>query len=142
MRHTPADDHVVIAGQVHGDLGRAEVILLAQVDDVAHHFGVGLMRARSGPARAIPQTFLAEVLVLAQPLVEGRPADPVVAARGRHTPRHLLSVAKNRQAMPDLALLLSFVHGGVSLMRDPDVQTVGHRGYVLSSILAAPLAER
>jgi hypothetical protein len=36
-----ADLDVVVALEVHGDLGRPEVVVLAQVDDLAHDLGSG-----------------------------------------------------------------------------------------------------
>jgi hypothetical protein len=40
-----ADVDVVVALEVHGDLGRAEVVVLAQVDDLADDLDVGGARA-------------------------------------------------------------------------------------------------
>ena len=47
IRQTPgvADLDVVVALQVHRDLLRAEVVVLAQVDDLADDFGLGRVRA-------------------------------------------------------------------------------------------------
>jgi hypothetical protein len=43
-----ADGHVVVTLQVHRDLVGPEVVMLAQVDDLAHHVGRGLVRAGQG----------------------------------------------------------------------------------------------
>jgi hypothetical protein len=44
-----ADVHVVVALEVHGDLGRPEVVVLPQVDDLADHLGSGRVGADLGP---------------------------------------------------------------------------------------------
>jgi len=81
---------VVVAGQVHGDLARTKVVVLAQVDDLADDLDLGRPGAVERPARAIPQAFLTQLLESVQPLAEGRPADPVRPARRRNVPGDLL----------------------------------------------------
>jgi hypothetical protein len=44
------DGHVVVAVQVHGDLGGAEVVVLAEVDDLADHVDVGGPGTVVGPS--------------------------------------------------------------------------------------------
>jgi len=36
-----ADRHVVVAGQIHRNLGRAEVVVLPQPEDLLDHLGLG-----------------------------------------------------------------------------------------------------
>jgi len=43
-----ADLDLVVALEVHGDLGRAEVVVLTQVDDLADDLGAGGVGAGSG----------------------------------------------------------------------------------------------
>jgi hypothetical protein len=86
-------------------------IVAAQVGDLADDLGLGLVRRVVRLGRTVSQAVLAELLVAVPPLVEGRAGDPVVAARRRDVAGHLVGVAKDGQAVPDLALLLSLVHG-------------------------------
>jgi hypothetical protein len=51
-----ADLDVVVAPEVHRDLGWAEVVVLAQVDDLAHDLGAGLVGAHPGTAGAVPRS--------------------------------------------------------------------------------------
>src|SRR6516225_5025150 len=97
-----ADLDVVVALQVHRDLQRAEVIVLAQVDDLPDDFSRGLIRTVQRGRGPVPQPFLAEILVATPPLIEALPGDPVIPARRRHAARHLFSVAEHRQTMPHL----------------------------------------
>jgi hypothetical protein len=48
-----ADRDVVVAGQVHDDLRRAEVVVPAQVHDLLHDLGLGGVGAVVGPVRAV-----------------------------------------------------------------------------------------
>ena len=66
-----ADRDVVVALQVHRDLARPEVIVLAQVDDLADDLGLGRVRRVQRRRGTVPQAVLAELLVAAEPLVEG-----------------------------------------------------------------------
>jgi hypothetical protein len=100
----------VVAAQVHRDLLGPEVVMPPQVDDLADDLNAGGVWRVQRLRRAVSQPGLAELLVAVQPLVEGRPGDPVVPTRRRDVPGHLLGVAKHRQAVPDYALLLSLVH--------------------------------
>ena len=50
-----ADLDVVVALEVHGDPGRAEVVVLAQIDDLAHDLGVGGVRAHPRAVGAISE---------------------------------------------------------------------------------------
>ena len=67
---------------------------------------------------------LAQLLVAVAPLVEHSLADAVVAARRRNTAGHLLRVAKHRQTMPDLALLLSLVQQVFLSRKTPTVNNL------------------
>jgi hypothetical protein len=111
---------VVVAGQVHRDLVRPEVIVRPQVDDLADDLGVGLAGAVVGPAGPVAQALLAVLLEAGEPLVERGPADAVVAAGRRDVAGHLGRVTEHRQPVTDLALLFPFVHEGPSL-EGPDV---------------------
>ena len=93
-----ADRDVVVAPQVHGDLGRAEVVVLAQVDDLADHLGAGGVGADPGTVGAVPESVQAVLLIALAPLVEHLPADAVLAAGQRHVAGDLLSVTKDCQA--------------------------------------------
>jgi hypothetical protein len=69
------------------------------------------VRAPVRRRRAIPQVLLAELLEAVQPLVKRRPTDAVAAAGRRHVSGDVLDMPQDCQAMPNLALLVSFVHG-------------------------------
>ena len=128
VEHSPhprvGDLDVAVALEVHCDLQRAEVVVLAQIHDLGHHLGAGRPRAVVRLGRAVPEPFFAQLLVAVAPLVEHSPADAVVAARRRHTARHLLRTAKHRQAVPDLALLVSFVHQVFLSRKTPTVNNL------------------
>src|SRR5215218_11482172 len=49
------DGDVVVAGQVHRDLGRPEVVVLAQVDDLANDLGPGGVGTDQRPVGAVPE---------------------------------------------------------------------------------------
>jgi hypothetical protein len=85
------------------------MVMLTQIDDLGHHLSMGLMRARLWPARAIPQTFLTELLLLSKPLKERRPTNPVIPSRHRHIAADFVGVSQHRTPVPNLAQLLSFV---------------------------------
>jgi hypothetical protein len=74
------DRDVVVAGQVHRDLGGAEVVVLAQVDDLADDLSPGGPGADVGPAGAVAQPVEAVGVVAAFPGVEDLAADAVVPA--------------------------------------------------------------
>src|SRR5712691_1283602 len=56
---------VVIPLEIHGDLGWAEVVVLPEVDDLAHNLGLGRMRADQRPTRPFAEAFQPELLVSA-----------------------------------------------------------------------------
>jgi hypothetical protein len=85
-----ADLHLVVALEVHGDLGRAEVVVLAQVDDLAHDLAAGGVGADLGPMGAVPEPVQAVGVIAAAPGVEALAADAVVAAGQRHVAGDLL----------------------------------------------------
>ena len=94
---------VVIALEVHGDLARPEVVVLAQIEDLADHLGLGGVRAHLGPFRTRPETFFAELLVALLPVVEGLAGNPVIPAGHRDVPGHFLGMVEDRQAPFHLA---------------------------------------
>jgi hypothetical protein len=85
-----ADLHLVVALEVYGDLGRAEVVVLAQVDDLAHDLGAGGVGADVGSVGAVPEPVQAVGVIAAAPGVEALAADAVVAAGQRHVAGDLL----------------------------------------------------
>jgi hypothetical protein len=62
-----ADLDLVVAPEVHGDLGWAEVVVLAQIDDLADHLGAGGVRADVGRVGAVPEPVQAVGVVAAFP---------------------------------------------------------------------------
>ena len=92
------------------DASRTEAMPLAQAHDPLDHIAFGGSGAVIAPRAAVPQPARAGLLAAIPPLAQRRRADAVVGARRRDVARYLLGVAKHRQAMPDLALLLSIVH--------------------------------
>ena len=98
------DRDVVVALEVHGDLGRAEVVVLAQVEDLLHHLDRGGPRADLRPPGPVPQPLDALVPVPAQPDVVQLPADPEVPAGHRDVPGDLLDVPQHRQPAPHLTV--------------------------------------
>ena len=74
-----ADIDVVVALEVHPDLQRAEVVMLAQVDDLLDDVGMGDRRAVQRSAGAVLEALQALVFVSALPPVEDVAADAVVA---------------------------------------------------------------
>jgi len=86
---------VVVALEVHHDLERAEVIVLAQVDDLADHVVLYGEGAVQWLLRAVPQSVDAEFAIALQPLVEAAAADAVVPTRLGNTPRHLLGMPED-----------------------------------------------
>ena len=117
-----ADLDVVVAAEVHRDLGRPEVVVLAQVDDLAHDLGAGGVGTDLGAVGAVPEPVQAVGVVAAAPGVEALAADAVVAAGQGHIAGDLLSVAQDRQASlrPSGQLLLG--HGVSFLVGDPECQ--------------------
>ncbi len=61
----------MIALQVHGDLGWAEVIVLPQVEDLAHYFGLGRVGANKRPTRPLAQAVQPQLFIAAPPVVIG-----------------------------------------------------------------------
>jgi len=62
-----AELYLVGALEVHGDLGRAVVVVLAQVDDLAHDLGPGGVGADLGPVGTVPEPIQAVSVVAAFP---------------------------------------------------------------------------
>jgi hypothetical protein len=117
-----ADLDVVVALEVHRDLGRAEVVVLAQVDDLAHDLGAGLVGAHPGATGAVPEPVQAVLVVALAPLVEHLAADAVVAAGQGDVAGDLLSVTQDRQAPLGATDQLLLGHGVSSLVGDPKCQ--------------------
>jgi hypothetical protein len=91
-----ADVDVVVALEVHRDLGWAEVVVLAQVDDLAHDLGPGGVGADLRPVGAVPEPVQAVGVVAPAPGVEHLAADAVLAAGQGDVAGDLLSVAQDR----------------------------------------------
>jgi hypothetical protein len=90
-----ADLDVVVALEGHRDLGRPEVVVLAQVDDLAHDLGAGGVGAHRWPVGTIPEPVQAVGVVAAFPGVEDLAADAVLAAGQGDVAGDLLSMAQD-----------------------------------------------
>jgi hypothetical protein len=77
-----ADLDVVVALEVHGDPGWAEVVVLAQVEDLAHDLGTGGVRADLGPVGTVPEPIQAIGVIAAPPGREAR-VPQLVGTRSR-----------------------------------------------------------
>jgi hypothetical protein len=117
-----ADLHLVVALEVHGDPGRAEVVVLAQVDDLAHDLGAGGVGADLGTVGAVPESVQAVGVVATLPGVVALAADAVVAAGQRYVAGDLLSMAQDRQASLGHPEQLLLGHGVSFLVGDPECQ--------------------
>ena len=100
-----ADLHLVVALEVHRDLGRAEVVVLAQIEDLADDLGAGGVGTDLRPVRAVPEPVQAVLVIAATPGVEALAADAVVAAGQATLP--VISSAWRRIARRRLAILAS-----------------------------------
>ena len=76
----------MVALEIHRDPCRPEVAVLAQVHDPLDHLALGGSRAVMGSRAAVTKPLGAQLVESVAPLVERRPADPVVAARHRDVP--------------------------------------------------------
>jgi len=117
-----AELDVVVALEVHRDPGRAEMVVLAQVDDLAHDLGAGGVGAHPWPVGTIPKPIQAIGVVAAFPSVEDLAADAVVAAGQRHVAGDLLSMAQDRQAALGHPGQLLLGHRVSSVVGDPECQ--------------------
>ena len=121
-----ADIDVVVALEVHPDLQRAEVVMLAQVDDLLDDVGMGDRRAVQRSAGAVLEALQALVFVSALPPVEDVAADAVVAAGGGDVSADLLRMLQHRQAPirpPDQILLTPHtISHAAPFTRSPDCQ--------------------
>jgi hypothetical protein len=117
-----ADLHFVVALEVHRDPGRAEVVVLAQVDDLAHDLGAGGVGAEVGPVGAVSEPVQAIGVIAAAPGVEALTADAVVAAGQADVVGDLLSMTKDRQAPLGHPGQLLLGHRVSSLVGDPTCQ--------------------
>jgi hypothetical protein len=117
-----ADLDVVVAPEVHGDLGWAEVVVLAQVDDLAHDLGAGGVGADLGPVGAVPEPVQAVLVIALAPLVEHLAADAVVAAGQGDVAGDLRSMTQDRQTPLGATGQLLLGHEVSSLVGDPKCQ--------------------
>ena len=117
-----ADLDVVVALEVHGDPGWAEVVVLAQVEDLAHDLGPGGVRADLGPVGTVPEPIQAIGVIAAPPGIEALAADAEVAAGQRHVAGDLLSVAQDGEASLGHPGQLLLGHGVSSVVGDPKCQ--------------------
>jgi hypothetical protein len=117
-----ADLDLVVALEVHRDLGRPEVVVLAQVDDLAHDLDMGGPGADQRPLGPVPQAFDAMGLVAAVPDVVALAADAVVAAGQGDVAGDLLGMADDRQATPHLTRQLQIAQWVSLLVGDPKCQ--------------------
>jgi hypothetical protein len=75
-----ADLHLVVALAVHRDPGRPEVIVLAQVEDLADDLGAGGVGVDLGAVGAVPEPVQAVGVPAALPGGEALAADAVLGA--------------------------------------------------------------
>jgi hypothetical protein len=73
-----AELDIVVALEVHRDLGGAEVVVLAQVDDLADDLGPGGVGTDQRPVGAVPEPVQAIGVIAPTPLVEHLAADAVL----------------------------------------------------------------
>jgi hypothetical protein len=117
-----SDLDVVVALEVHRDPGWPEVVVLAQVDDLAHDLGAGGLGADLGAVGAVPEPVQAVGVIAPTPGVEALAADTVVAAGQADVAGDLLSVAQDGQASLGHPEQLLLGHGVSSLVGDPKCQ--------------------
>jgi hypothetical protein len=117
-----ADLDVVVALEVHGDPGWAEVVVLAQVEDLADHLGTGGVGTDQRPVRAVPEPIQAIGVIAAPPGIEALAADAEVAAGQRHVAGDLLSMAQDGESSLGHPGQLLLGHGVSSLVGDPKCQ--------------------
>lgn len=98
MRQTPEGltATVVVPLQIHRDLGRAEVIVLPEIQDLADDLGFGGMWTDERSAGAVAKAVEAELLVTAEPAVVRMPGDAEVAAGHGNVAGDLLGVTNDR----------------------------------------------
>jgi hypothetical protein len=83
---------VVIALEVHGDLGWAKVVVLPKVEDLADHVGLGRVRANQRPMGPLAKALRPELLVAAEPEVELLSRDSEIPTRHGDAASNLLDV--------------------------------------------------
>jgi hypothetical protein len=117
-----ADLDVVVAPEVHGDLGWAEVVVLAQGEDLAHDLGAGGVGTDLGRRAWSPEPVQAVLVMALAPPGEHLAADAVLAAGQGDVAGDLLSVTKDRQAPLGATGQLLLGHRVSSLVGDPKRQ--------------------
>ena len=113
------DLDVVVAPEVHRDPGRAEVVVLAQVEELAHDLGAGGVGAHPGPVGAVPEPVQPIRVIAAPPGGEALAAAAVLAAGQADVAGDLFSVAQDRQASLGHPGQLLLGHGVSSLVGNP-----------------------
>src|SRR5512133_335924 len=107
---------------MHRDLGRAEVVVLAQGDDLADDLGAGGLGADLGPVGAVPEPVQAVGVIATPPGGEALAADAVLAAGQGDVAGDLLSMAQDRQAPLGHPGQLLLGHRVSSVVGDPKCQ--------------------
>jgi hypothetical protein len=104
------DRDVVVAGEIHGDHGGPEVVVLAQPHDLLDYLSLGDPRRAVWPVGSILQPLECVGLVAARPAVIALPANPVIAAGRRHIAADFLDMAQHSQPALRPAFQLTFGH--------------------------------
>jgi hypothetical protein len=100
----------VVALQVHGDLGRPEVVVLPQVEDLPDDVDVGGVRAGQRAPGTVSQPVHTLIAIAAQPGVVHLPTDAEVPAAQGDVAGDLLDMFDDRQATAHLTGQLGFTH--------------------------------
>jgi hypothetical protein len=99
----------------------AEVVVLAQVEDLPDHLDMGGVRAHMRPSRPVPQPLQTVGSVSAQPRVVQLPADPEVPAAHRDVAGDLLHMPEHGQPAPYPTICLKITHAGLLTIKRPGV---------------------
>src|SRR5665213_195632 len=117
-----ADLDLVVALEVHGDLVRPEVVVLAEVDDLADDLLLRRLGAQVRPRGSIPQADDAQLLVPAEPHVVALPGDAVVPTCQGDVAADLLGMADDRQPSSRVSGEFSLGHLGLLSVWGPKCQ--------------------
>jgi hypothetical protein len=98
------------------------MVVLAQVDDLAHDLGAGGVGTDLRAVRAVPEPVQAMGVIAPAPLVEDLAADAVVAAGQADVAGDLLGMAQDRQATLGHPEQLLLGHRVSFLVGDPECQ--------------------